>query len=102
MSYSSINRCANDPSFLARLDACVAQEQGVRNEVPAPYKYREAFRWIVSSASDVEAAYESALAANNPDPGGDESVITDGMILAPVQANWDGVAASTPQIPVSF
>jgi hypothetical protein len=43
--------------------------------------------WAVASANDVEAAYASALAAENPDPGGDETVITDGMILAHVQAN---------------
>jgi hypothetical protein len=40
----------------------------------------------VSAASDVEAAYASALAAGNPDPGGDPAVITDAMILAKVQA----------------
>jgi hypothetical protein len=43
--------------------------------------------WPVSSATDIEAAYESALAAHNPNPGGDPSVITDQMILSAVQAN---------------
>jgi hypothetical protein len=42
--------------------------------------------WPVSIAT--EAEYASALAANNPNPGGDEAVITDAMILAAVQANW--------------
>jgi len=42
----------------------------------------------VATATDIEAAYASALAADNPDPGGDEAVITDGMILANVQAKW--------------
>jgi hypothetical protein len=44
----------------------------------------------------VESAYASALAANNPNPGGDESVITDGMILSHVQANWVSPAPSPP------
>jgi hypothetical protein len=44
--------------------------------------------WPVVIASDVEAAYASALAAGNPSPGGDPAVITDGMILSNVQAKW--------------
>jgi len=44
--------------------------------------------WAVGGAADVEAAYASALAADNPDPGGDEAVITDQMILSNVQAHW--------------
>ena len=36
--------------------------------------------WAVSAHSDVEAAYASALAAEKASPGGDPSVITDGMI----------------------
>ena len=43
-------------------------------------------RWEVSAKSDIEAAYASALAAGNENPGGDEGVITDGMILAAVQS----------------
>ena len=82
MSYSTINHCANDPSFLGRLTACVADEG---DEDPTVGVGR--LRWIVASADDIEAAYASALAASNPDPGGDESVITDGMILSAVQAN---------------
>ena len=36
----------------------------------------------------MEQAYEYAVNAGNPDPGGDPAVITDGMILSGVQANW--------------
>lgn len=39
--------------------------------------------WPVASATDVEAAYASALAAGNPDRTA--SVVTDGMILANVR-----------------
>jgi hypothetical protein len=81
MSFKTINRCAQDPSFQGRVNACVAT-QGRDN----PYPDMLAIIWPVSAKSDIEAAYASAVAANNPDPGGDESVISDGMILAATQA----------------
>ena len=82
MSYSSIYACVNDESFLGRLQACIADEGAADPAAELPR-----LRWVVASADDIEAAYASALAADNPDPGGDESVITDGMILSAVQAN---------------
>ena len=82
MSYSTVNQCANDASFQGRLTACCAQE-GRDDPIGSMF----AVRWPVAGASDIEAAYASALASNNPDPGGDETVITDGMILSAVQAN---------------
>jgi len=88
VSFNTINRCANDPSFNARVTACVAQEQQAHNEPASPNSIIEQMRWAVATASDVEAAFAYALAAGNPDPGGDETVITDGMILANVQAEW--------------
>jgi hypothetical protein len=91
LSYSTVNTCANDAAFLARLTACIADELAAHSQPAQPTLYLEPFRWFVASASDVEAAYASALAADNPDPGGDESVITDGMILSATQAAWDDV-----------
>lgn len=82
MSFHTINLCANDASFQGRLRACCAQE----NRPPDPDTAMWAVRWPVSTKSDIEQAYASALAADNPDPGGDESVITDGMILSAVQS----------------
>jgi len=82
MSYSTIYTCANDASFLGRLTAACAQE----DVPPDPYTAAQAMRWDVASKADIEAAYASALAAGNDDPGGDESVITDGMILSAVQS----------------
>lgn len=87
MSYSSITRCANDPAFLDRLTGCIADEG-----TPSPFEETERLRWICAAANDIEAAYESALAGENPNPGGDPAVITDAMILGVVQAN-------TPAIP---
>lgn len=82
MSYYTINVCANDQAFLGRLTACSAQEDVPPDPMTAAY----AMRFAVASKSDIEAAYASALAANNPNPGGDEAVITDGMILSAVQS----------------
>lgn len=96
MSYSSMNRSSTDEALVGRVTAATVQEawtpahdddafgQAVRQ---ASYN-AVTMVWPVCIASDVEAAYESALAAGNPDPGGDPAVITDGMILANVQAKW--------------
>lgn len=94
MSYATVAQCANDQPFLNRLQACVADEQTANELVPGTQTLLEPFRWIVASASDVEAAYASALAAGNPNPGGDEAVITDAMILSHVQGAWDDVVPS--------
>jgi hypothetical protein len=88
MSYSTIHTCANDPAFCNRVTSAVAQEQLARDEPVNPGLHAGNMFWSVASAADVEAAYASALAAENPNPGGDEAVITDGMILAHVQAGW--------------
>lgn len=94
VSYSTINQCANDPAFMDRVRAATAQELNMRDVAAPPMTfaaYVDSFRWAVATATDVEAAYASALAADNPNPGGDESVITDGMILSAVQAGWNEI-----------
>jgi hypothetical protein len=82
MSYSTINLCAHDAALLGRITAAAAKEGADKPEAAA-----SELIWAVSAASDIEAAYASALAADNPNPGGDEAVITDQMILSAVQAN---------------
>lgn len=91
MSYSTVATCTKDQAFLDRVTACIAQEQDARGEVSPtspPNWVAQTLVWPVAGASDIEAAYASALAANNPNPGGDDAVITDQMILSAVQANW--------------
>lgn len=83
MSFNTISQCANDQAFIDRLNACAATQ-----DAPDPISAGANLRWPVAATSDIEAAYASALAAGNPNPGGDESVITDQMILSAVQANW--------------
>ena len=81
MSYLSIATCVDDVDMIDRVRACFTQEGGTVTAVPPD------LIWSVAGAADVEAAYESALAADNPRPGGDPAVVTDAMILGVVQAN---------------
>jgi hypothetical protein len=81
VSFSTIYQSVYDEALRARVTACCGQEGEAD-----PDAAMNRVIWPVTTASDVEAAYASALAAGNPSPGGDESVITDGMILSHVQA----------------
>jgi hypothetical protein len=81
MSYNTISQCRWDAAFQSRVTAAVAQEG--RDD---PEQTAGQIMWPVSTRGDIESAYASALAAENPNPGGDESVITDPMILSAVQA----------------
>jgi hypothetical protein len=97
MSYTTIAQCADDQAFAERVTAATVTEAWnnpalVDNDyavnVRASITNAHRMTYPVAVASDVEAAYASALAAGNPNPGGDPAVITDGMILANVQAKW--------------
>lgn len=77
-----------------RVESCCAQEG---EDTPNASMYKVIYP--VSVAADVEAAYASALAAGNPNPGGDESVITDQMILSHVQPLLPVVFEPTPDPP---
>lgn len=81
MSYTTIHQCANDEAFQARLMAAAAQEGHDNPE----YAMSVLLRWPVSSAQDIEDAYEFAVNSDNPNPGGDPTVITDQQILSAVQ-----------------
>jgi hypothetical protein len=85
MSYSTISQSSTDQALIARLVAATAQE----GEHDAPESFVQRYlKWPVVTQSDIAAAYESAVLAEHPNPGGDASVITDQMILSSVQANW--------------
>jgi len=83
MSYKTISKAANDESLAQRGKAAYAKEGHVEQPDAAWY----AMRWAIAADPSIEPPYASAVAANNPDPGGDESVITDGMLLAAVTAH---------------
>jgi hypothetical protein len=95
MSYSTIHQATTDIALQNRVIAATVQE-AVENPTVADSAFAdlvksntaEAVRMTWPVAIATEAEYASALAAGNPNPGGDEAVITDGMILSAVQANW--------------
>jgi hypothetical protein len=102
MSYQTIFRSSVDSALRERIMACCVQEAwnnvGASESeygklVQVSYENASRMIWPVCIASDVEAAYAYALDWDNPNPGGDPTVITDGMIVANVQAKW-------PQDPV--
>lgn len=82
MSFATIATSARDSSLQDRITACAAQEGAAD-----PPGAMSQLIWPVITSADIEAAYAFALAGGNPDPGGDETVITDQMILSAVQAH---------------
>jgi hypothetical protein len=97
MSFTTINQSANDQALRARVLAAAVQEAwnnpavadtAFAHDVHLAANNGLLMVWPVAVSSDVEAAYASAVAGGNPDPGGDEAVITDGMIRSAVQADW--------------
>jgi hypothetical protein len=81
MSYSTVATCVDDYEMQNRVKACFAEQGGSPTAVPPD------LFWTVAGADDIEAAYASAIAADNPHPGSDPAVVTDQMILSVVQAN---------------
>jgi hypothetical protein len=96
VSYKSLNTQVNDLALQARVEACMQQEARVNPNVNGG-QVAESIRngifgrtgtmmWDVSI--DTEEAYEYALNVPVENPGADETVITDAMLLSAVQAHW--------------
>ncbi len=90
MSYLTQDAIANSRSMLARVAQAVAAEKVSSN--PDQWTYEQRRTWAAAPGWD--AAWESALVSHPDDgdpatpafdPGTDEGVITDGMILSQVQ-----------------
>jgi hypothetical protein len=108
MSYATITQATNDTFLRNRIQAAVNKEAQANAELAAtpfgvyvldqPWVAYQALIWPVSI--DAEAAYESAVIAGNPNPGGDPAVITDAQLLGAVQVNWPpDVPAFLPPVP---
>jgi hypothetical protein len=83
MTYLTQNAIAENVAMRNRVAQAVAQE-GI---TPDADSWTYNFRRTWASAPGWDAAWESALvAAPGADPGINEAVITDGMILSQVQA----------------
>jgi hypothetical protein len=81
MSYKSVADMAESYSLNRRLTAGAAKES-----IDEPQAWVSVYRWEIASQPGWDTAWDSAVAGEVPDPGSDEAVITDGMILAGVQA----------------
>src|SRR5262245_31740359 len=86
-SYYSISQIALDDDMVERMRACTTQEMytGSVSLITNALDWVTNNRYVWASSPGWGAAWDSALAANNPSPGKDPGVITDGMILATVQ-----------------
>lgn len=84
MSYLEQNEIAGNPSMMSRVAQCATGEGIPDSDSWASVHRRE---WAASPGWD--SAWASSLASHpdkDYDPGSDESVITDSMILSEVQA----------------
>jgi hypothetical protein len=84
VSYLSQNEIATNQTMLNRVSQAVAQEEISTD--PDRWSYENRRTW--ASAPGWDAAWESAQVSHPEseyDPGEDEGVITDGMILSQVQ-----------------
>lgn len=90
MSYKTVADMAESFSLNRRLNAGAAKES-----IENPTQWVNLYRWEIASQPGWDAAWDSAVAGGVTDPGADEAVITDGMILSGVQA----VVAANPPTP---
>jgi len=81
MSYWDMSEMSYSGSLQRRVAASAAQEQP-----DDPTQWMDDNMLRLAAEPGWSAAWASAVAAGNPDPGRDEAVITDGMILSGVQA----------------
>lgn len=80
MSYLTQSKMAQDYGLIMRIAACAATEGSV-----SPTSWADNNRQRIVAAPGWAAAWASAVAAEDDNPGENEAVITDGMILAAVQ-----------------
>ena len=81
MSYNDVADVAEDGGLFRRVSAAAAKEG---EEQPQWWAQQNA--WHLAASPGWGEAYASARANNVPNPGTNEGVITDGMILSAVQA----------------
>jgi hypothetical protein len=92
MSYLTVAEMVKNQSLTEREYAALAKE-GI--DPPEPWQYL--YRWQLASQPGWDAAWDSAIAGGIEDPGADQGVITDGMILSAIQQI---IAAQTPVPPL--
>ena len=93
MAYIDVADMAANGHLRERIAACAVTE-GVKDQHPRAWA--DAHQWYLAASPGWSAAWEYARASNNPNPGRDEAVISDGMILSAVQARIAETAAPDP------
>lgn len=100
MAYSDIALLQGDPDFRARLTAAVSVESEAGNlpaiDPNATAQWTHERLWRFAAQPGFGDAYAYAVATGVPRPGNDPSVITDGQLLAAVQAVYE---ADNPPVP---
>lgn len=81
MAYSDVALLSNDGDFINRCAACYSTETLTNG-----YQWAYDNNWVLAATPSFGDKYASALAAGVPRPGNDQAVISDGDILAAVQA----------------
>jgi len=88
VTYNTVADMTDSTSLIRRLSAAAAEEQAGGSTLTPddPGAWAAEHRWEIVVAPGWGDAWASAEASGHPDPGADEGVITDGMILSQVQA----------------
>jgi len=81
MAYSDVALLSADNDFIMRTRAAAAQEGEAD-----PVQWSNAYIWQMAGSPGFGDKYASALAAEVPRPGNDQSVISDPEILSAIQA----------------
>jgi hypothetical protein len=95
MSYATQSQLARDQDFIARCTACASKEIDPASPTSAQ-SWVIANIWELAASPGFDDKYEYALNTGVGRPGWEASVITDGDILAGVQA----LLAKVPADPV--
>lgn len=82
MSYAIIAAITQSSSLINRLTAAAAQEG---KSDTSPGSWVSAHIWAIAASPGWASAWGSAAAGGVTDPGANEAVITDAMILAVIQ-----------------
>jgi hypothetical protein len=94
MTYSTVADIMDSTSMIRRENAAIAKEG-----IDPPEQWQYEHRWKLAASPGWDAAWDSALASHpddpDYDPGDDQGVITDGMILSAIQGF---IEADKPEI----
>jgi hypothetical protein len=83
VKYQGIVNTASDPDLRLRFYACAVKENKALNGSASAWL--DARWWYLCAKNEINESYQYAVENDHPNPGIDEGVVTDAMILAAVQ-----------------